>query len=87
MGNPTYNEAAKIVRNRLRSYSAVSVVRLALDLSNASCDKELLDQLQQLPWITFLIVKLVLEDTMTALHTGKPCPKEEKTKSTGVELF
>ncbi len=76
MGNLTYDEAAKSVRNRLRSYSAVSVVRLALDLSNASRDKEPLDQLQQLPWITFLIVKLVLEDKMTVLYDGKSCPRE-----------
>ena len=76
MVSQTFGEVAKNVRNRLRSYSAISVVRLALDLSNASRDKEILDQLQQLPWITFLIVKLVLEDKMISLYEGESCPRE-----------
>jgi hypothetical protein len=71
----SYDEAAKIVRNRLRSYSAVSIVRLAL-VTHASRDEKLLDQLQQLPWVTFLLVKLVLEDQMTNLYKGDSCPRD-----------
>lgn len=75
MGHLTYEESAKRVRNRLRSYSAVSVVRHALELTQSTRNQNLLDQLQTLPWITFLLVKLVLEDQMTPIYDGESCPK------------
>jgi hypothetical protein len=75
MGHLTYEESAKRVRNRMRSYSAVSVVRHALELTQSTRNESLLDQLQTLPWITFLLVKLVLEDQMTPIYNGESCPK------------
>jgi hypothetical protein len=75
MGNLSYEETAKKVRNRLRSYSAVSVVQLVLDLTQSTRDENLLDQLQKWPWITFLLVKLVLEDQMIPLYNGESCPR------------
>jgi len=75
MGNLSYEETAKKVRNRLRSYSAVSVVRLALDLTQTTRDENILDQLQKWPWITFLLVKLALEDQMIPLYNGESCPR------------
>jgi hypothetical protein len=75
MGNITYEDTAKKIRNRLRSYSAVSVVRHALEITQSTQAESMLDQLQTLPWITFLLVKLTLEDKMTAIYKGKPCPK------------
>jgi len=75
MGKLSYEETAKTVRNRLRSYSAVSIVQRALDLIQSSRDENLLDQLQKWPWITFLLVKLVLEDQMISLYNGESCPR------------
>lgn len=63
------------MRNQLRSYSAMSIVRHALELTHSTRNESLLDQLQTLPWITFLLVKLVLEDQMTSIYNGESCPK------------
>lgn len=75
MNKLTYEEAAKRVRNLLRPYSAESVVLLALEQTNNSRNANMLDQLQALPWITLLIVKLVLEDQMIHIDIGNQCPQ------------
>lgn len=72
----SYEDVAKKIRNRLRSYSAVSVVCHALELTRSTRSEIFLDQLQTLPWITFLLVKLVLEDQTISLYKGKPCPRD-----------
>jgi hypothetical protein len=77
MNHLTYEETAKRVRNLLRPYSATSVVRLALEQTNSGRNASMLDQLQKLPWITFLLVKLVLEDQMIHIDFGKQCPQSE----------
>lgn len=75
MNHPTYEETAKKVRNLLRPYSAESIAQLALKLTNSNRNASKLEQLQALPWITFLIVKLVLEDQMTHIGVGEQCPQ------------
>lgn len=75
MKHLTYEETAKMVRNLLRPYSAASVVRLALELTNNDRNASTLDQLQTLPGITFLLVKLVLEDQMIHIDVGEQCPQ------------
>jgi len=72
----SYEDVARKIRNRLRSYSAVSVVHHVRELTRTTHSEILLDQLQMLPWITFLLVKLVLEDQMISLYKGKPCPRD-----------
>ncbi|MBX9917926.1 MAG: hypothetical protein E6Q59_04630 [Nitrosomonas sp.] len=72
----SYEDTAKKVRNKLRSYSAVSVVHHALELTQSTHKEILLDELKELPWITFLLVKVVLEDQMIPLYDGKSCPKD-----------
>lgn len=73
---PTYAEAVKTIRNRLRLYSAASIVDQALKRLDSVSGKPIYEQMQVLPWIVFLLVKLVLEDKMTPLDKGQFCPKE-----------
>ena len=73
--NLTYEEAAKRVRNLLRPYNAVSVVSRALEEISSVRNASVLEQLQTLPWITLLLVKLVLEDQMIFFDVGEQCPK------------
>lgn len=72
---PTYDETAKKVRNQLRRYSATSVVHHALDLINSVRNANVFDQLQTWPWITFLLVKLTLEDQMIFFDVREQCPQ------------
>lgn len=71
----TYDTAAKRVRNLLRPYSATSVVKLAFDVTQSVRNANMIDQLKTWPWLTFLIVKLALEDQMIPLSAGQPCPQ------------
>lgn len=73
--HPTYEETAKKVRNQLRPYNATSVVQRALTLINSVRNADIFDQLQTWPWITLLLVKLVLEDKMISFNTGENCPQ------------
>lgn len=75
MRHLTYEETAKKVRNQLRPYSAASVVRHAFELTQSTRNASVLDQLQTLPWITFLLIKLVLEDQMILIDVGEQCPQ------------
>ena len=68
----TYPEAAKYVRNQLRPYSATSVVRIALERLNTG-DHQSMEHLQTWPWLSCLIVKLVLEDESMRFD-GEACP-------------
>lgn len=69
-----YDEAARMVRNRLRPYTVWSVVAQALDLLNSVRGVGNFEQMRTFPWVTLLLVKLALEDRMIALVDGKPCP-------------
>lgn len=71
----TYEEIVKKIRNRLRPYNAASVVRHALELTHSTRNASTIDQLQTWPWITFLLVKVVLEDQMITIDVGEQCPQ------------
>jgi len=68
----TYPQTAKYVRNKLRPYSAASVVRIALERLNTG-DHQSMEHLQTWPWLSCLVVKLALEDEGMQLD-GKVCP-------------
>lgn len=68
----TYPETAKYVRNQLRPYSALSVVQIALSRLNTG-NHQSMDHLQTWPWLSCLIVKLVLEDEGISFE-GEKCP-------------
>lgn len=70
-----YEDAAKRVRNQLRPYSGSSVIQHALTLINSVRNASMLEQLKTWPWITFLLIKLVLEDKMISLDVGEKCPQ------------
>lgn len=72
----SYEDTAKKIRNKLRSYSAKSVLHHTLELTQSTSNEAPLHELQELPWITFLLVKLVLEDQMISLAKGKSCSKD-----------
>lgn len=73
---PTFDEAAKQVRNRLRRFSADSIVRHALTFLHRESVKATVTEIQTAPWITLLIVKLVVQDEAIELVRGDPCEPE-----------
>ena len=69
-------EGYKAIRNRLRRYSATSIVDLALHmLWNPPGDP--LKELQSAPWLTLLIVKWALQDNGVAMRIGPRIPPQE----------
>lgn len=68
---PTFAEAAKQVRNRLRRFSAQSIARHAMIFLHQESAKPTLEEMKSWPWVTLLIVKLVLEDETIALERGE----------------
>ena len=73
---PTFAEAAKQVRNRLRRFSAQSIVRHAMIFLHRESGKPTLEEMRTWPWVTLLIVKLVLEDETIELDRGETCAPE-----------
>lgn len=73
---PTFVEAAKQVRNRLRRFSAQSIAHHALIFLQRESAKPTLEEMRTWPWVTLLIVKLVLEDETIALDRGEMCVPE-----------
>lgn len=64
-------EAYRSIRNRLRHYSATSIIDAALHtLRNAPADP--LEELKSAPWLTLLIVKWALQDRGVSLRIGRP---------------
>ena len=72
----TFADAAKQVRNRLRRFSAQSITSHALILLHSERAKSTRDEMQTWPWVTLLIVKIVLADVATALDRGEVCLPE-----------
>lgn len=72
----TFDEAAKQVRNRLRRYRADSIAQRAMDRLHQGNLQPRLDELKSWPWLSLLLVKLVLEDATIALDRGDDCPME-----------
>lgn len=73
---PTFAEAAKQVRNRLRRFSARSIAHHAMIFLQRESAKPTLEEMRTWPWVTLLIVKLVLEDESIALDRGAVCAPE-----------
>lgn len=73
---PTFAEAAKQVRNRLRRFSAQSIARHAMIFLQKESTKPTQEEMRTWPWVTLLIVKLVLEDESIALDRGEMCVPE-----------
>lgn len=69
-------ETHKSIVNRLRRYSATSIVDMALHMMwNPPAKK--LDELRTIPWLTLLLVKWALQDNGVSLRVGKPIPQGE----------
>lgn len=69
-------EIYKPIRNRLRRYSATSLVELSLELLWAKHGDRLQD-LQSMPWLTLLVVKWALQDASVNLRVGGRISGEE----------
>lgn len=68
-----YTEAVKRLRRRLRPYSVHAIIDACIEVLDSWRGKGL-DELKSAPWLTLLIVKLVLEDESISLHGTQPCP-------------
>lgn len=66
----------KSIRNRLRKYSATSIVDLALAMLWTKY-KDSVDELQAFPWLALLIVKWALQDSSVNLRVGRPIPVQD----------
>ncbi|EHP44209.1 hypothetical protein OR16_04507 [Cupriavidus basilensis OR16] len=70
------DEAYKGIRNRLRKYSATSIVEVALKILWAP-HENLVDEVRHAPWLTLLIVKWALQDNGVQLRVGPPISIQE----------
>jgi hypothetical protein len=70
----TFDKAAKQVRNRLRRYRADSIAQRAMDRLHQGSQQSRIDELKSWPWLSLLLVKLVLEDATIAIDRGEDCP-------------
>lgn len=68
-----YTEAVKKLRRRLKPYSADTIIDACISVLENWRGKGL-EEIRSAPWLTLLIVKLVLEDTTIGLNGTKPCP-------------
>ena len=73
----TYPEIATQVKNRLRRYSLISIINAALTIIRLNQGKGSYQELQSYPWLTFLIIKLALEDSAVSLTQGQTCTVQE----------
>jgi len=69
-------ETYKVVRNRLRKYSASSIVDQALAMLWTEV-KDPLEELRRIPWLTLLVVKWALQDNCVNLRVGPSISVEE----------
>lgn len=69
----TFDESVKKVRNRLRRYRADSIVQCALKQLHTAQLGSKMDELQTWPWLSCLLIKLVLEDKSIAIDRGEVC--------------
>ncbi|MGJ7487722.1 GapS1 family protein [Variovorax sp. LT2P21] len=69
-------EAHRSIINRLRRYSATSIVDLALHMM-WNPPKPEIEELRSAPWLTLLLVKWALQDNRVSLRVGPPIPQGE----------
>lgn len=70
---PTFDTAVKRVRNRLRRYRVDSIVQCALNQLHDAQLGSRMDELKTWPWLSCLLVKLILEDKTIAIDRGEAC--------------
>jgi hypothetical protein len=68
-----YTEAVKKLRRKLKPYSAIAIIDACIEILDSWRGKGL-DELKSAPWLTLLIVKLVLEDASIRLDGTQRCP-------------
>lgn len=68
-----YTDAVKKLRRKLRPYSAHAIIDACLEVLGHWRGKGL-DEIKSAPWLTLLIVKLVLEDASISLYGTQSCP-------------
>lgn len=73
---PTFDEATKRVRNRLRRYRADSIVVCALSRLHKGASRDVMEDLKSWPWLSLLLVKLVLGEPSIPLDRGEVCPPD-----------
>ena len=70
-----YTEMVKRLRRRLRPYSVYAIIDACIEVLDKWRGTGF-DELQSAPWLTLLIVKLVLEDRSISLRGTQPCPTD-----------
>lgn len=73
---PTFDEAVKTARNRLRKYRADSIIECALSQLHGAQYGSKLKELETWPWLSCLLIKLILEDKTIAMDRGEMCTPE-----------
>lgn len=68
-----YTDMVKRLRRLLRPYSVHAIIDACIEVLDKWRGTGL-DELKSAPWLTLLIVKLVLEDRSISLRGTKPCP-------------
>lgn len=68
-----YTDAVKKLRRKLRPYSAHAIIDACLEVLDHWRGKGI-DEIKSAPWLTLLIVKLVLEDESISFHGTQRCP-------------
>ena len=70
-----YTDMVKRLRRRLRPYSVHAIIDACIEVLDKWRGRGL-DELKSAPWLTLLIVKLVLEDKSISLRGTQPCPTD-----------
>lgn len=73
---PGIEGAYKAIRNRLRKYSAASIVDLVLRMM-WNPPKDPIEELRNAPWLTLLVAKWALQDRGVSIRVGPQIPIEE----------
>ena len=68
-----YTDMVKRLRRRLRPYSVYAIIDACIEVLDKWRGAGL-DEIKSAPWLTLLIVKLVLEDKSFSLRGTQPCP-------------
>lgn len=68
-----YTDMVKRLRRLLRPYSVHAIIDACIEILDRWRGKGL-DEIKSAPWLTLLIVKLVLEDKAISLRGTQPCP-------------
>lgn len=73
---PGIEDAYKAIRNRLRKYSADSIVDLVLRMM-WNPPKDPMEELRRAPWLALLVAKWALQDRSVSIRVGPQISVEE----------